>query len=498
MSQYILAIDEGTTGVKALLMDLGLNVIGEKTVPFEQHFPQPGWVEHDLHQIWSAVGESVKAVVKLIDPKKIVAIGITNQRETICFWDKKTIEPLRNAIVWQDRRTSNRCQELKNRNFENVVQEKTGLLLDPYFSSTKIEWAIQNDPSVKKAVAEDSLSIGTIDSFLLAKLTGGKVHATEASNASRTMLFHLKDQLWDAEMMKTFGVLDKMLPRVQPSFSKFGKTLGLDFLPDGIPITGIIGDQQSALLGQACIKEGQAKCTYGTGAFLLMNTGSKLKRSKHRLLSTIAWTNESGQTTYALEGSAFMAGATVQWLRDGLKMISSAAEIETLAAEVSSSEGVMMVPAFTGLGAPDWNPNARAVISGLTRGSTRAHIARAALEGIAFQNVDLLKAMEKDLGGKLTSLNVDGGACKNNMLMQIQADLLGCKLLRPVITETTSLGAIFAAGIGAGIWKSEQEVTGVWKLEREFEPKTDDAERTTRLKNWESAKSKAKSEIEVH
>lgn len=490
MSQYILAIDEGTTGVKALVMDGSLKVISEKSVSFEQHFPQPGWVEHDLIQIWHAVEESVRAVVSGIDPKKIAAIGITNQRETICFWDKKTVEPLAKAIVWQDRRTADRCKELKERNFEATVQEKTGLLLDPYFSSTKIEWMLKNNQVVSKAASQQTLAVGTIDSFLLAKLTGGAVHATEASNASRTMLFHLKNQLWDAELMKVFGVTDSMLPRVQPSFSKFGTTQGLSFLPDGIPITGMIGDQQSALLGQACIHEGQAKCTYGTGAFLLMNTGNKLKKSRHRLLSTIAWTNQDGETTYALEGSAFMAGATIQWLRDGLKMISTAAEVETLASEVLSSDGVMLVPAFTGLGAPDWNPDARAVITGLTRGSTRAHIARAALEGIAFQNVDLLTAMEKDLGGKLTSLNVDGGACKNNLLMQIQADLLGCRLMRPEITETTSLGAVFAAGIGAGIWKSVNEITQVWKLEHEFKPVMSTEERSLRLKEWQKAKQK--------
>ena len=341
-----------------------------------------------------------------------------------------------------------------------------------------------------KDAENETLAVGTIDTFLLARLTGGEVHATEASNASRTMLFHLKNQLWDAEMMKTFSVNDSMLPRVQPSFSKFGVTKGLSFLPDGIPITGMIGDQQSALLGQACIHEGQAKCTYGTGAFLLMNTGSKLKKSRHRLLSTIAWTTETGETTYALEGSAFMAGATIQWLRDGLNIISTSAEVEVLASEVLSSEGVMLVPAFTGLGAPDWNPHARAVITGLTRGSTKAHIARAALDGIAFQNVDLLHAMEKDLGGKLSSLNVDGGASKNNLLMQIQADLLGCRLMRPVITETTSLGAIFAAGIGAGIWKTVEEITGVWKLEHEFKPVIGEEERSVRLKEWEIAKSK--------
>jgi len=491
MSQYLLAIDEGTTGAKALLMDVSLKVISEKSVPFEQHFPQPGWVEHDVDQIWRAVEEAIQFVVQKIDPKQIIGIGITNQRETICFWDKKTTKALSKAIVWQDRRTADRCQELKSQHLENNVQEKTGLLLDPYFSSTKIEWMLKNNTDVAKAAEEGSLAIGTIDSFLLARLTGGEVHATEASNASRTMLFHLKNQLWDAEMMRIFGVKDDMLPRVQPSFSKFGVTKGLDVLPDGIPITGMIGDQQSALLGQACIHEGQAKCTYGTGAFLLMNTGSKLKKSKHRLLTTIAWTTENGETTYALEGSAFMAGATIQWLRDGLKMISSAAEVEALASEVESSEGVMLVPAFTGLGAPDWNPHARAVIIGLTRGSNRAHIARAALDGIAFQNVDLLQAMEKDLGGKLASLNVDGGACKNNLLMQIQSDLLGCKLRRPVITETTSLGAIFAAGIGAGVWKSVEEITSVWKLEREFTPQMKDFDRLMRLKEWEAAKAKA-------
>lgn len=490
MTKYLLAIDEGTTGAKALLMDTSLKIISEKTVAFEQHFPQPGWVEHDVDQIWRAVEEAIQFVVDKIDAKKIIGIGITNQRETVCFWDKKTTKALSKAIVWQDRRTADRCQELKSQNLEASVQEKTGLLLDPYFSSSKIEWMLKNNPKVAAAASAGTLAIGTIDSYLLAKLSGGEVHATEASNASRTMLFNLKTQLWDAEMMRIFGVNDGMLPRVQPSFSKFGTTKGLEVLPDGIPITGMIGDQQSALLGQACIHEGQAKCTYGTGAFLLMNTGSKLKKSKHRLLTTIAWTTESGETTYALEGSAFMAGATIQWLRDGLKMISSAAEVEALASEVESSEGVMLVPAFTGLGAPDWNPHARAVIIGLTRGSNRAHIARAALDGIAFQNVDLLHAMEKDLGGKLSSLNVDGGACKNNLLMQIQSDLLGCKLRRPQITETTSLGAIFAAGIGAGVWKSVEEITDVWKLEREFSPKMKDFDREMRLKEWESAKSK--------
>jgi len=485
--KFILAIDQGTTGTKVLVMDHALNPVAEKSTPFEQHFPQPGWVEHDLDQIWQSVAAGISAVVQKVNPKEIAAIGITNQRETVCFWDRKTLKPLHRALVWQDRRTSARCQELLKQGFESQVQQKTGLLIDPYFSSTKIEWALKNVPAIQAAAKSGTLAIGTIDSFLVARLTAGDAHVTEASNASRTMLFDIEKRAWDADLLRTFGVSESMLPKVLPSFGEFGRTRGVTGLPDGIVISGILGDQQSALMGQACLKEGQAKCTYGTGAFLLMNTGRTLKRSHHRLLSTIAWTEANGQTTYALEGSAFMAGATVQWLRDGLKMISSSSEVEALAREVDSTDGVMLVPAFTGLGAPYWNPNARAVISGLTRGSTRAHIARAALEGIALQNVDLLLAMEKDSGAEFSALNVDGGACKNDLLMQMQSDFLGRALKRPVFTETTSLGAVFAAGIGAGIWTSLNEIEKVWKLEREFRSQMNADARAAKLNDWARA-----------
>ncbi|MBS1959158.1 MAG: glycerol kinase GlpK [Bdellovibrionales bacterium] len=491
MNQYILAIDQGTTGTKVLLMDTKLNLVAEKSTPFEQHFPQPGWVEHDLDQIWASVETGIAAIVARVDPKQIAAIGITNQRETVCFWERSTNVALARAIVWQDRRTADRCKELRNAGLEEKIQKTTGLLLDPYFSSTKIEWMLKNSPKVANAMKTATLAVGTIDSFLLARLSGGITHATEPSNASRTMLLNLEATDWSEENLKLFGVTRGSMPKVQPSFSKFGVTKGMKKLPDGIPITGIVGDQQSALLGQACIHEGQAKCTYGTGAFLLMNTGSTIRQSKHRLLTTIAWTEFNGKTTYALEGSAFMAGATIQWLRDGLRIIKDAPEVEALAQSVPSTDGVFLVPAFTGLGAPYWDPNARAILCGMTRGTTKAHIARAALEGIAFQNVDILQAMEKDVGREISSLNVDGGACKNNLLMQIQSDLLGRKLKRPAFTETTSLGAVFAAGLGAGIWTSLSEIEKAWELEREFAPETGLEDRSHRLVAWQKAVKRA-------
>ncbi len=488
---YILAIDQGTTSSKVLVMDTDLNPVCEHATPFEQYFPNPGWVEHDLNQIWGSVQAGIEVVTAKVDAKNIIAIGITNQRETICFWNKLTGEPLARAIVWQDRRTSDRCEELRAQKIESMIQGKTGLLLDPYFSSTKLEWMLKNNSAVKEASKRGVLAVGTIESFLLARLSAGIAHATEPSNASRTMLLNLSNQKWDAELLTLFNVSENILPEIKPSFGNFGSTKNVKGLPDGIPVTGMIGDQQSALLGQACIEEGQAKCTFGTGAFLLMNIGKKIQISKNRLLTTIAWTDQNAETTYALEGSAFMAGATIQWLRDGLQIISKASDVEALASSVNSTEGVMFVPAFTGLGAPYWDPNARAVISGLTRGSTKAHIARAALEGIAFQNVDLLLAMEQDMGGRLKALNVDGGACKNNLLMQIQADLVGCNLERPVFTETTSLGAVFAAGLGVGVWTSLNEIKKVWKLERQFESTMDTNTRTKRHLEWKRAVSAA-------
>ncbi len=487
MKPLLLSIDQGTTGTKVLVMDSDLNKLAEHYAPFEQHFPNPGWVEHDQDQIWASVSGGLEAVVGKIDPKRILAIGITNQRETICFWNKKTQASLRRAIVWQDRRTADRCQELRGAGIEGEIQRKTGLLVDPYFSGTKLEWALKNDQRVADAAKKGELAVGTIDSFLLDRLTGGKSHATDTSNASRTLFMDLATLNWDSEIMKILNVDAGVLPEIRPTFGVFGKTEGVRGLPDGIPITGMIGDQQSALLGQAAVEEGMAKCTYGTGAFLLMNTGSKPRVSRARLLTTVAWTGPGEGTTYALEGSAFMAGAVVQWLRDGLGMIRDSKEIEAIASSVSSSDGVVLVPAFTGLGAPYWNPNARAMISGLTRGSTKAHIARAALEGIALQNVDILRAMETDLGSEIKGLCVDGGACKNDLLMQIQSDFLGRKLYRPEFTETTSLGAVFAAGLGAGVWTSVQDVKKAWKLEREFSPLLSVEQRNARLGLWNQA-----------
>ena len=492
MSSFVLSIDQGTTGTKVLVMDSHLNKVAEHYESFEQHFPNPGWVEHECDQIWDTIEKGFAAVSTQVDLSKITAIGITNQRETLCFWEKGTVRPLRRAIVWQDRRTSARCEELKKAGHESQIQEKTGLLLDPYFSGTKLEWALKHDSSVMNAAKAGTLQVGTIDSYVLAKLTSGDAHSTDTSNASRTLLMNLKTLKWDAELLSLLDVPATILPEIKPTFGTFGKTRGLKHLKDGIPITGMIGDQQSALLGQAATEPGMAKCTYGTGAFLLMNTGKAIKKSQARLLTTVAWTDQNSETTYALEGSAFMAGATVQWLRDGLKMISNSSEIEPLAHEVPTTEGVMLVPAFTGLGAPYWDPEARAVISGLTRGSTRAHIARAALEGIALQNVDILQAMEADLGGEIKTLNVDGGACKNDLLMQIQSDLLGRNLKRPVFTETTALGAVFAAGLGAGIWKSMTEVERVWKLEREFTPQMDGQARERKLGEWKRAVARAR------
>lgn len=492
MNPLLLAIDQGTTGTKVLIMDSALNVVAEKSTPFPQHFPAPGEVEHDLDEIWESVQAGIDAVIARVDPSRIAAIGITNQRETICFWDREGVHPLRRALVWQDRRTAPRCAELKALGLEGMVQEKTGLLLDPYFSATKLEWALKNDSSVASAARAGTLAVGTIESFLLAKLTSGASHATESSNASRTLLYSLDKGDWDPELLRLFGVDARILPEVRNTFGEFGRTRGVRNLPDGIPITGMIGDQQSALLGQACFEPGNAKCTYGTGAFLLMNTGTERRRSTSRLLTTVAWRDRSGKTCFALEGSAFMAGATIQWLRDGLGIIQNASDVEALAASVDSSEGLMLVPAFTGLGAPHWDPSARAVISGLTRGSTKAHLARAALEGIAFQNVDILNAMEKDLGSEIQNLSVDGGACRNNLLMQIQADLLGRRLLRPELTETTAIGAVFAAGLGAGIWTGFEELEKVWRLDREFSPVISLEDRSRRLLDWNRAVARAR------
>ncbi|MBY0471820.1 glycerol kinase GlpK [bacterium] len=487
MAEYILAIDQGTTGTTALLMDQKLKKVAEASIDFKQHFPKPGWVEHDPEDIWKTTVATVKKVTSKIQKKKILAIGITNQRETLCFWDKKTNKSFSRAIVWQDRRTADFCEDLKKSGTEKLFQEKTGLLLDPYFSGTKAAWALQNWSQLKTALGQGRLAAGTIDSFLIARITGGEVHATEPSNASRTLCFDIRQKRWDDELCTHLGVSKTIWPEVRNSVGEFGRTKGFPGLPDGIPITGVLGDQQSALLGQACIEPGMAKCTYGTGAFLLVNTGSQPYFSDHRLLTTVAWALPSGEYTYALEGSAFVAGAAVQWLRDGLGFFKNAAEVESLAKKVLSSDGVVFVPALTGMGAPFWDPTATGMFTGLTRGTTRAHFARAVLEGIAFQNTDILRAMQMDMKKPLRSLNVDGGASANNLLMQFQADVLGVSLKRPKYLETTSLGAVFAAGLGIGLWSSLQDVEKTWKQDKEFIPKFTPAEREESLERWKVA-----------
>jgi glycerol kinase len=484
---YILAIDQGTTGTTALLMDLNLNRVAEAQADFDQHFPSPGRVEHDLNDIWTTVVQTVSEVTKHIDVRKIVAIGITNQRETLCFWDRETSEPIARAIVWQDRRTAEMCETLRQKGVEPFFQDNTGLLLDPYFSGTKAAWALKNWDAVASSHKAGKLCAGTIDSFLIAKISGGAVHATEPSNASRTLCFNIHRRKWDSDLCSALGVPADIWPEINPSVGTFALTRGFPGLPDGIPITGVLGDQQSALMGQACVKEGLAKCTYGTGAFILLNIGKKPAKSRHRLLTTVAWALSEDNYTYALEGSAFIAGAAVQWLRDGLKIISDSSEIETLAASVSSSDGVTFVPALTGLGAPYWDPTATGMFSGITRGTTQAHFARAVLEGIGFQIADILEAMQKDLGKPLTQLNVDGGASANNLLMQFQADILGVKLRRPKYTETTSLGAVFAAGLGAGVWTDLLDIESTWKEDRTFEPQFDGKQKEEAMARWHTA-----------
>lgn len=486
-TQYILAIDQGTTGTKALIVNQNLDVVAEKIIGFKQHYPKPGWVEHDLNEIWDTTLKAIQEVVSQIDVKKIISIGITNQRETLCFWEKETATPLSHAIVWQDRRTADYCKELKDKGVEPFIQESTGLLLDPYFSGTKANWALKNWDPVKKAHQNGKLCAGTIDSFLIAKLSGGMAHLTEPSNASRTLCYHIKNHEWDTALCSTLDVPKEIWPDVLPSVGKFASTHAVAGLPNGIPITGVLGDQQAALLGQACIQPGEAKCTYGTGAFLLMNTGDTPVKSRHRLLTTIAWALDSKNFTYALEGSAFIAGAAVQWVRDGLGIVKESSQIEQLALTVESSEGVTFVPALTGLGAPYWNPHATGMITGITRGTTAAHIARATLDGIAFQNADLLTSMQKDLGRPLKRLNVDGGASENNLLMQFQSDILGVELFRPKVTETTSMGAIFASGLGIGLWSDLNEIKKAWTEDRKFVPQFDDAKRLSEMERWKNA-----------
>lgn len=487
MSKVILAIDQGTTGTTALLVDHQLQVLGKHTEDFPQHYPQPAWVEHDLEEIWQSVLKAVKTVLEktAIAPSAIAAIGITNQRETTALWQKEGHgKPLGRAIVWQDRRTAEFCRQLKRRGLEKKIQKKTGLLLDPYFSATKIHWRLKSDPELARQAKLGKVCFGTIDSFLLYRMSGE--HKTDVSNASRTLLMDIHTCQWDSDLLKLFGVPASMLPEIHASAIVYGKTRGFSVLPDGIPISGIAGDQQSALFGQACFEKGSAKCTYGTGAFALVNTGNKPVFSRHGMLTTVAWKLKD-RVTYGLEGSAFIAGAAVQWLREGLGLFAKSADVEALATSVPDSGGVVFVPALSGMGAPHWLPDAKGLLTGLTRGSSQAHIARATLEGVVFQVNELLAAMKKDTQKKLNPLKVDGGAAENAFLMQFQADISQTPVIRSQIIETTALGAALQAGLGVGFWESLDEITKKWKADRIFDPNMSTSTRKTKIESWDNA-----------
>jgi glycerol kinase len=489
---YILALDQGTTSSRAILFDHDGAIRAVAQKEFKQIFPAAGWVEHDPGEIWaSQIGVAVEALGRAqVSAKDVAAIGITNQRETTIVWDRETGEPVFNAIVWQDRRTADYCQRLKAQGAGETIQAKTGLLIDAYFSASKIRWILDNVPGAQARAAAGKLAFGTVDSWLVWKLTGRARHITDVSNASRTMLFNIHTMQWDDELLRVFGIPASLLPEVRSSSEVYGhvsESLGIE----RVPIAGIAGDQQAALFGQMCRQPGMSKNTYGTGCFLLQNIGTTPKRSTQQLVTTVAW-RIGGRTEYALEGSVFIGGAVVQWIRDGLGLIRSAAEIEALASTVKDNGGVYLVPAFAGLGAPHWDPYARGTLVGLTRGTSAGHVARAALESIAYQVADLLDAMSSDAGIPLAELRVDGGAASNNMLMQFQADVLGVPVVRPAVTETTALGAAYLAGIAVGYWKSIDDVSGQWKVDRRFEPAMSRGAAATLRGRWTEALGRSK------
>jgi glycerol kinase len=491
--QLILALDQGTTSSRAILFDRGGRIIKSAQKEFRQIYPKVGWVEHGPEEIWesqrSVAIEAVKAAG--IGIKDIAAIGITNQRETTVVWDRKTGKPIYNAIVWQDRRTSEFCDQLKAQGHEQLVQQKTGLVIDAYFSGSKVRWILDTVPGARERAEKGELAFGTIDTWLIWKLTGGALHVTDPSNASRTMMFNIHTGEWDAELLKILNVPRQMLPQVRASSEVYGEA-EQSLLGGQVPIAGMAGDQQAALFGQTCFSRGLAKNTYGTGCFMLMNVGEQAVPSKYKLLTTVAWRNGAAKTQYALEGSVFIGGAVVQWLRDGLGIIKSSTDIEKLAESVPDSGGVYLVPAFAGLGAPHWDQYARGTITGLTRGTTSAHFARAALEGIAFQVADILELMQKDSGIRIAELRVDGGASANNLLMQFQADVLGAPVVRPKVTETTALGAAYLAGLAVGYWKSTDDVKNNWEIERRFEPNMSESDRKHRRGRWNEALGRAR------
>ncbi len=492
MGRYLLAIDQGTTGTTALVMGLDGQTLGREGREFRQHFPAPGQVEHEPEEIWQSVIAATRGALKGagVAGADIAAIGITNQRETSLLWERATDRPLRPAIVWQDRRSSPRCAELRARGLEPRVQELTGLRLDPYFSGTKLEWMLAEEPGRAARAARGELCFGTIDSFLVWRLAGGAAagapHVTDVTNASRTLLMNLRSRRWEPELCELFGVPPAVLPKIVPSAAVIAQTRGFSELPDGVPITGVAGDQHAALFGQACFEVGDMKCTYGTGAFALVNVGAQPRPSASGLLSTVAW-QIGDEVTYGLEGSCFVAGAAVQWLRDGLGILQSSAEIEALARSVESTDGVVFVPALAGLGAPYWDADVRGAILGLTRGSTRAHIARATLESIALEVEDLMQAMAADLGQSIQRLRVDGGAAANDLLLQLQSDYSRIVVERPMELESTARGAAMLAGVGAGLLRPGADAERLLKLERRFEPALSEAARQAKVLTWHEA-----------
>lgn len=485
--QYVMALDAGTTSNRAIIFDKDSRIIGVAQKEFTQYFPEAGWVEHDAEEIWGTMLEVMRGALESagIQPSDIAAIGITNQRETAVVWDRKTSKPVYNAIVWQSRQTADICEELKKKGLTEEFQEKTGLLIDAYFSGTKVKWILDRVEGARAKAEAGELAFGTIDTWLVWKLTGGKVHVTDYSNASRTLMFNINTLQWDDALLGYLDVPKSILPEVRPSSQVYGETVP-SILGAPIPVAGMAGDQQAALFGQNCFEPGMAKNTYGTGCFLLMNTGTTPKKSKNGLVTTIAW-GQGGKVEYALEGSIFVGGSAIQWLRDGIRLVDSAPDSEWIAKKVKSTDGVYVVPAFVGLGAPYWDMDARGMIIGITRGTTKAHIVRATLDSLAYQTRDVLSAMEADSGAKLSALKVDGGATANNLLMQFQADILGVPVERPQIVETTALGAAYLAGLAVGVWKSKEELGKSWQLDTRFEPSLDKAEADKLYKGWRKA-----------
>jgi glycerol kinase len=488
MEKYILSLDQGTTSSRAILFNKNGQIVHRAQKEFTQHFPKPGWVEHNANEIWGSILSVIAGVLSesAIKPEQIAGIGITNQRETTVVWDKETGEPVYNAIVWQSRQTSGICELLIEKGYNDLFREKTGLLIDAYFSGTKVKWILDNIEGTREKANQGKLLFGTIDTWLIWKLSGGRAHVTDYSNASRTLMFNIFELKWDEELLEILGVPKSMLPEVRQSSEVYGNTADHHFFGKEVPIAGVAGDQQAALFGQACFEKGMAKNTYGTGCFMLMNTGDKAVRSNHGLLTTIAW-GLNGKIEYALEGSIFVAGSALQWLRDGLRLLKDAKDSEKYAARVESTDGVYVVPAFVGLGTPYWDSDVRGAVFGLTRGTTKEHFVRATLEALAYQSKDVLSAMEADSGIELKTLRVDGGAVKNNFLMGFQSDILNVPVERPIVAETTALGAAYLAGLAVGFWESQEEIAKQWAIERSFRPKMTAEKRDNLYGGWKKA-----------